>query len=454
MSVLNDFLFTWSAVVTTLLFLMFISTSMFFLTKEKSYKYYIYYAVFTLLSLIIRLLITEDYFLKKIPEYIFNQLYSIYYFLDVCLYLCYTVFTIHFLDLLDTSHKQIMLFIKKLSIRALVIILAVLVFVLVFNKHHMMEVVHHFVFAPLMIGQAFIITYVALKNGNRIRSVFIFGLLVFIFLSIFAFVLDLMNKKLIFSDNSIFFFLGAIIENACFAAGIAFKFKNNIEEVELHKREAQTNLLNKEIEHLKGMVEGEKGLLNKMSSNYNKKIIRLLSSSLVYFEKEYKEVCSSENLKKGIDSLQTAIYSISDLSRYFPTSDDEEISFLDRVRRLAFYFCKHNYDIENEFGEFKFSENVNFVLLKILEEFLENVKEHAKADNTQLIFDEIESRLVLIVKDNGVGFQEVEQLEGVGLKSVQAIIDALSGDLSILSSPKGGTTIEVQLPLKELKNLN
>lgn len=454
MSIFNDFSFAWSAVVTTLFFLLCGSISMFTLTKEKSYRFYIFYALSALFSLVVRVAITHNF--EIFPKVTEKYLPNIYYLCDVWLYLFYTIFTIHFLDLLDTPAKKTLLLIEKMAKN--VILFAFILFlasVLLFAENELFfETIHHYVFAPILILQAFYITYVALKNANRIRSVFIFGLMVFIAMSILGYVLDLLQIKFLFSDNAVFFFLGAIIENICFAAGIAFKFKNNIEEVELHKREAQANLMNKEIGHLKGMIEGEKGLLDKMSTNYYKKVLRLLSSSLVYFEKEYKEASTSQNLKKGIESLQEAIYSISDLRRYFPNPDAENISFLDKVCRLAFFFCKHNYTIENDYGQFQFSENVKFVLLKILEEFLENVKEHANANEVQIIFDEIEENFVLIVKDDGIGFQEIDQLEGVGLKSVQTIVDALLGKLSILSAPKGGTIVEVQLPLKELENLN
>lgn len=453
MPAFNDFTFSWSSVIITLLFLMFISISMFTLTKEKSYKYYILYAVFTLFSLLIRFFITEEYSLQKIPDHVLAKLSSSYYLLDVCLFLFYTIFTIYFLDLADTAQKKIILLVKKYSLKAIIVVFVVFSVVFIFGKHQAMETIHHVIFAPYLILQAFIISYVALKNRNQIRSVFIFGLLVFISLSIFSFVLDLMNQKFLFSDNSIYFFIGAIIENACFAVGIAFKFKNNIEQVETHKRDAQANLLNKEIEHLKGVVEGEKALLSKMSANYNKNVLRMLSKSLVFFEKEVKVNANSKNLEHGINALQEAIYSIADLKRYFPTTDTNDVSFLDRLRRLAFFFCKHNYEIENEYGEFQFSENAYFVLLKILEEFLENVKEHAKAEKVLIIFDKIEANLVLIVKDDGIGFQEVKQLEGIGLSSVQTIVDALSGKVSIFSSPKGGTTVEVHLPLNELEYL-
>ena len=89
-------------------------------------------------------------------------------------------------------------------------------------------------------------------------------------------------------------------------------------------------------------------------------------------------------------------------------------------------------------------------LIKVISEGLNNIAQHAGANQAWLNLTENQSHLILEIEDDGRGFiYEVERgKEGhYGLLGIEERVGLLHGDLSIDSQPEGGTCILVQVPL-------
>lgn len=84
-------------------------------------------------------------------------------------------------------------------------------------------------------------------------------------------------------------------------------------------------------------------------------------------------------------------------------------------------------------------------LYRILQEALTNVIKYAQADHVtvQLLFDGEE--IVLLIEDDGVGFDVSEKANGIGMNNIRSRVADLQGNVEINSAPGRGTTIMVQL---------
>ena len=76
-------------------------------------------------------------------------------------------------------------------------------------------------------------------------------------------------------------------------------------------------------------------------------------------------------------------------------------------------------------------------------EALANVVKHAKADRATVTVSVCESRLNLQITDDGVGGVEVR---GRGLSNIVDRVNALDGEVTIVSPPGQGTRLEVRIP--------
>ncbi len=96
-----------------------------------------------------------------------------------------------------------------------------------------------------------------------------------------------------------------------------------------------------------------------------------------------------------------------------------------------------------------FSPPVETTLFRILQEALANIAKHARAHHIEIILEENNSCIVLVVSDDGVGFNVDAPLSGVhlGLWSMRKRVEQLRGVLLILSEPGSGTRISVQVPV-------
>lgn len=81
----------------------------------------------------------------------------------------------------------------------------------------------------------------------------------------------------------------------------------------------------------------------------------------------------------------------------------------------------------------------------VCSEALANVAKHAHASRAEIVATVGEGRLQLVVIDNGVGGAD---LTGSGIRGLAGRVEALGGQLRVVSPPGGGTRLEVDLPIQ------
>jgi signal transduction histidine kinase len=85
---------------------------------------------------------------------------------------------------------------------------------------------------------------------------------------------------------------------------------------------------------------------------------------------------------------------------------------------------------------------------------LENVVQHAFAKRATIFGEATAERLLVSIRDDGVGF-DIGTLEGPGgdrfgiARSIRGRIEDLGGDVRIDSAPGHGTEVEIRVPLVE-----
>ncbi|MGN6692541.1 MAG: sensor histidine kinase, partial [Aquihabitans sp.] len=80
----------------------------------------------------------------------------------------------------------------------------------------------------------------------------------------------------------------------------------------------------------------------------------------------------------------------------------------------------------------------------IVNEALTNVARHAQATRAEVAIERAGPRLVIEVRDDGVGGADASR--GTGLQGLRERVDGLGGSLHVVSPDGGPTTISVELP--------
>ena len=95
------------------------------------------------------------------------------------------------------------------------------------------------------------------------------------------------------------------------------------------------------------------------------------------------------------------------------------------------------------------SEAIEHQCFLMVQEAMANVVKHAQARQVSLSLNEIGNRIMLVVVDDGKGFDMNKTAHGgsYGLSTMRERSEKLGGTMEIISQPGAGTTIRVHIPL-------
>lgn len=88
-------------------------------------------------------------------------------------------------------------------------------------------------------------------------------------------------------------------------------------------------------------------------------------------------------------------------------------------------------------------------IFRIVQEIIHNTLKHAEARRLDVGFSEDEKELLLLVHDNGKGFnvEQARDSRGLGLKSLEIRTDIMHGSINIRSNPGEGTHYYIRIPV-------
>ena len=84
---------------------------------------------------------------------------------------------------------------------------------------------------------------------------------------------------------------------------------------------------------------------------------------------------------------------------------------------------------------------------RVVQEALTNCARHSAATDIQVKVVRGPARLDVSVTDNGVGMASGDDHKGLGLTGIKERVKDINGSASIQTSPGGGTTLHISLPV-------
>jgi two-component system, NarL family, sensor histidine kinase UhpB len=100
------------------------------------------------------------------------------------------------------------------------------------------------------------------------------------------------------------------------------------------------------------------------------------------------------------------------------------------------------FDIDH-FDEDFFSDSEKVSLFRIVQEQLNNIIKHAAARSVLIRLYKENDKIILLIKDNGKGFDVSAKRNGVGLTNISSRAEVLNGKLEIHSAPGEGCELKI-----------
>jgi signal transduction histidine kinase len=95
----------------------------------------------------------------------------------------------------------------------------------------------------------------------------------------------------------------------------------------------------------------------------------------------------------------------------------------------------------------KLDSTVESMLFRIIQEIMSNIIRHSGANQVTIQLHRQESELVLMVEDNGIGFDTSAAFSGAGMQNMKSRVEYINGIFEVDSSPGRGTTISVEVKI-------
>lgn len=149
--------------------------------------------------------------------------------------------------------------------------------------------------------------------------------------------------------------------------------------------------------------------------------------------------------------LETAITEIRNLSHNLVSPFSKIQSLREIVEQLVAIVAKlGSLEIEmqlNLLDDYFEEVEEKKAIYRIIQEQLSNILKHAKATQVLIHFSINKRQRVMIIKDNGIGFNSAEPLKGVGLKNIAARCKVQNWQFALLSSPGTGCLVQIKMPI-------
>lgn len=194
---------------------------------------------------------------------------------------------------------------------------------------------------------------------------------------------------------------------------------------------------------------------NKIASDLHDEIGSTLSSITVYSDIiEAREQDKELQLiaERISNSSRDTLVAMSDIVWSINPKNDRFDNILLRMKAFAYEVLEVqnkqlHFAADEALSDIKLAMNERKNFYLIFREALNNAIKYAQAKNVWVTVQLINRQIVFTLKDDGIGFNTIEQKQGNGLINMQRRSKDLKGQLTIESQPGNGTTITLQFPV-------
>jgi signal transduction histidine kinase len=198
--------------------------------------------------------------------------------------------------------------------------------------------------------------------------------------------------------------------------------------------------------------EKERELIgNELHDNVN----QLLMISKLYVEmalKEKDKEKANDLLRQSMDILTTSITEVRDLSHRLTAPALKTGSLTDSLRTLietiaATSGLKINFDVKDYTTPL--NKEQSLALYRIAQEQMNNILKHAHASAVDVKLLQRNGKVILNIKDDGVGFDSTQKRTGAGLNNIINRTKLFNGKVIFLTAPGKGCEIHVSMPVSK-----
>ncbi len=223
---------------------------------------------------------------------------------------------------------------------------------------------------------------------------------------------------------------------------------SNVTEKILLEEKLVEEQLKKQQEITEAVITAQEKERQEIGGELHDNVTQILASSRLYLGLAKKDIKQSNQFLDETEILiSSAIAEIRSLSHSLipPSLDDSELSealdnIISNVSKAG--SIKIIADLKR-FNENYTSDKLKLGIYRIVQEQFNNILKYSKATTVYLSIAHEDGKILLNIKDNGIGFDKLKKTTGVGLLNIKARASLFNGEMNVISSPGNGCELIV-----------
>ena len=233
---------------------------------------------------------------------------------------------------------------------------------------------------------------------------------------------------------------------------LEFQKENLLQEqkIERVKNETQVKILN-------ATIDGKEYERREIAGVLHDSVGALLSSAGLHLQAAKAELDDKapEEIEKTQKIVKEAGEKIRDLSHQLISSVLLKFGLAYAIEDLCEKYSNSKLSFQSDAQNVeRYKVELEIKLYHIIEELLNNIIKHSKAENATLLLKQIDGQLQVRIFDDGVGFDVNKVIKnpsgGLGLHQIEARIQMMEGVFTVKSSKDEGTRIFISVPVLEV----
>ena len=217
--------------------------------------------------------------------------------------------------------------------------------------------------------------------------------------------------------------------------------------------EAYSRLANQAKKQTLDIVNAQEQERKRIARDLHDSLGQLLSALKIRLEKAKRnnETPKQDTLNlidNAVEEMRSLAYNLMPAAldkKGLKSALDELVDKLRNTVEFKIFFQIHGID------ETLITKEYQYNIYRIIQEGLNNIIKHAGAKEVSLQLLKVEDKLTITIEDDGKGFDIKARMDGgIGIQNIAARTEWLDGTFRIDSGPEIGSTLIVEIPLKNL----